>query len=210
MSSPVSLTSLFQSIGLLGGFALPLFILLIFLLLTLPAVFRPSDRAESIYRSAYAVLTQMLGVLLMTAGGLPALYAVFASAPLHATTYAGLLIVFLLGGILFLWGDNQLRLIDPASKAIPTALFFTAWKFVGLLIVVATLLSLILRLLSPEPRAEDFWIVHMIMLLYGLIISWFTLYKPLDDAPAPPVAIIPKKPISTAKPTAKPSMKKKK
>lgn len=227
MINPMSLTALFQSVGLSYGPTLPVIILMLFIFLALPAVFRPSVRADSIAFAAYCYLAQMLGILLMTAGGLPALYAVFAAQPLAEITYLGLLLVFAAGGALFLWHDARLRMIDPASRAIPAALFFITWKFMGLLVIVFAGLSFMLRLMLAAERTEGWWVMHLIMILYGLIISWFTLSRPeespaftsLPTRPVAPVIQMPKaplvprpaatvkKPVAKVKPTAKPKPK---
>lgn len=185
MTYPMPLTSIFQSVGLSYGPMLPLAVLTLFTLLALPAVFRPSARAEAIGYAAYCYLAQMLGILLMTAGALPSLYAVFAQQPLAEVTYLGLLLVFGAGGALFLWHDARLRAVDPASKAIPAALFLMTWKFIGLLVTVFTGLSLVLRIMLAAERTPDWWVLHLIMLFYGLVISWFTLDRnPRSYAPA--------------------------
>lgn|GEM_PF-1087003 len=182
---PVSLTTMFQSVGLFYGFSLPVIVLVLFLLITLPVVFRPSMRAEAICYAAFCCMAEMLGILLMTAGGLPALYAVFSGQPLSEVTYLGLLIVFGIGGLLYLWHDSKLRAVDPASKAIPVAIFFITWKFIGLLVTVFAGLSFVLRLMLVEEQGVDWWVTHLIMLLYGLIISWFTLHRtPMFPVPA--------------------------
>lgn len=216
MTYPMSLTSIFQSVGLSYGPLLPLVILALFTLLALPAIFRPSVRAEAIGYAAYCYLAQMLGILLMTAGALPALYAVFAQQPLAEVTYLGLLIVFAAGGGLFLWHDARLRSVDPASRAIPAALFLMTWKFVGLLTTVFAGLSFVLRLMLAAERTPDWWVMHLVMLLYGLVISWFTLDRnPRAYAPAftstatrPAVAKPAPKPVTAVKPVPAPAAKK--
>lgn len=184
-STPISLTSMFEAIGLSYGLSLPLIVLILFSFLALPAVFRPSARAESIGFAAYCYLAQMFGVLLMTAGALPALYAVFANQPLPEATYIALLLVFGMGGLIFLWNDAQLRHVDAVSKAIPGTLFYITWKFIGLLVTVFAILSLGMRVMAAPVEGDVFWWVpHLIMLLYGLVIGWFTLRRPADSVPA--------------------------
>lgn len=185
--NPVSLTSLFEAIGLPYGITLPLFVLGMFTLLILPVIFRPGARAESVAYASYCYLCQMLGILLMTSGALPALYAVFAQRPLAEPTYLGLLIVFLVGGALLLWHDSKLRKIDDASKAIPAALFFMTWKFIGMLVILFSGISLALRLLDPMSQDGDWWVIHLIMILYGLVISWFTLRPTMPGFSSTPV-----------------------
>jgi len=143
----------------------------------------------------------MLAILLMTSGALPALYAVCAQRPLAEMTYVGLLIVFLIGGGLLLWHDARLRTIDSASKAIPGALFFVTWKFIGLLVILFSGISFVLRLIDAAEKIGDWWVIHLIMLLYGLIISWFTLHQPAATETTIMPAVSPK-PVAPAIPSA--------
>ena len=203
MMQPMSLTTMFQSVGLFYGFSLPIIVLLLFTILALPMFLRQNTNAEAMCCAIECYLAEMLGILFMTAGGLPALYAVFAGEPLTEITYVGLLLVFAVGGLLFLWHDARLRSIDPAAKAFPAALFHSTWKFLGLIIVTFTSLSLILRLMLIEEQAGPWWITHMIMLLYGLLISWFTLKSPAPrgstpQKPAPRPITIPVRPVIAA------------
>jgi hypothetical protein len=174
---PMSMTALFESVGLFYGVFLPLGVFALFTIFTLPAAFRQTASADAVCFAAYCYLGQMLGVLLMTAGGLPALYAVFAMQPLSEMTYLGLLLVFAIGGLLFLWNDNHLRTIDPAARTVPGSVFFATWKFIGLLVTVFASLSFVLKLMLVVQLDPRWWVPHMIMLLYGLILSWFTLHR---------------------------------
>lgn len=192
--SPVSITMMFEQIGLSYGLMLPVIILVLFTLVCLPAVFRPSSRAEAIGKAAYCYLAQMLGVLLMTAGGLPALYAVCTGNPLTEITYVGLLMIFAIGGLIFLWHDAVLHTIDAPSRAIPGTIFFITWKFIGLLVTAFAALSFVLKLILADTREPNWWTVQLIMLAYGLTVSWFVLYPPSKAAaPAPKASPTPKK-----------------
>lgn len=205
----ISLESMLSSVGLTYGLTMPVIVLLIFVLLTLPAVFRPSVRAEAICFAAYCCLAQMLGILLMSAGGLPALFAVFSQEPLSEIGYVGLLFLFAIGGAIFLWHDSRLQTVDAASAAIPAFIFFFTWKFIGLLITVFTGLSFMLQIIHASPRADHWWVTHLIMLLYGLVITWFSLRRPSLPlltgeplSPAPTVQKRPKSGLVKAKPKA--------
>lgn len=181
----MSLTALFQSVGITYGPMLPVLVILLFALLALPALLKPGARAEAVGAAAYSYMAQMLGVLLMTAGALPALYAVFAAQPLSESTYLGLILVFAAGGGLFLWHDMRLRAIDAVSRSVPGTIFFITWKFIALLTTVLAGISFILTIIQDAPRAEYWWVGHLVMLLYGLTLCWFTLSRaatPADQA----------------------------
>lgn len=186
---PMSPTMMFQSVGLLGGLFLPLIVLLLFAILVLPGVLHGSGKPHAIGKAAYNYLAASLGIVLMSAGGLPAVYAVFARQPLSTGSYTGLLLVFAVGGLTFLWHDARLEKSDSASKALPASLFFFTWKFIGLLVSLFAGLSFVLRIIArTDTGASDWWVIHLIMLLYGLLLSWFTIneekqaIKPLAHA----------------------------
>ena len=88
--SPISTTALFQSVGIFSGFLLPIAVLLLFVVLVLPGLARAGTKPESLALAAYGYLAQSLGVILMTAGGLPAVYAVISHQVLASKLRANL------------------------------------------------------------------------------------------------------------------------
>lgn len=198
--NPITVTSMFQSIGIVSGFLMPVAVLLLFVILVLPGLARVGTKPETLALAAYGYLAQSLGVILMTAGGLPAVYAVVAHQILPSNTYLGLLILFIIGGVTYLWHDSLLQNVDSDSKAIPAALFFYSWKFIGLLIALFASLSFVLAfLVGGEGQPYGWWNVHLVMLLYGLLLCWFTIQphrEPVVNRPAP--AFRPKTVIASA------------
>lgn len=208
--SPISTTAMFQSVGIFSGFLLPIGVLLLFVVLVLPGLSREGMKPELLVRATYGYLAEALGIILMTAGGLPAMYAVLANQSLTTNTYLGLLLLFIIGGITFLWHDAKLAKMDAFSKAIPEALFFYSWKFIGLIIVLFTGLSFVLELLvNTGSQIEGWWNVYVVMCVYGLILCWFTM-----NAKKAPVAkpvrptFAPRKTAVIAAKTKKPAAKK--
>ncbi len=187
--SPITVTAMFQSVGIFSGFLMPVAILLLFVILVLPGLARVGTKPETLALAAYGYLAQSLGIILMTAGGLPAVYAVVAHQILPSNTYLGLLILFIIGGVTYLWHDSMLQKVDTVSKAIPAALFFYSWKFIGLLIALFASLSFMLEfLVGAEGQPYGWWNVHLVMLLYGLLLCWFTIKPhaaPAVQRPAP-------------------------
>lgn len=174
MNTPVSLSAMLQEVGLSYGWNLPVFLLLGLALLSLSVSHDGGKPSERI-RALYCHVMQFISVLLITAGALPALYAVCSMQPLSQITYVGLMLVFAIGGLLFLWHDARLLEIDKTARETSDALFFAAWKLMGVLVVVFTGLSLILRTMVDIELAQQWWIMHLTMLLYGLLLCWFTL-----------------------------------
>ncbi|MBI5155782.1 hypothetical protein HZA45_00755 [Candidatus Peregrinibacteria bacterium] len=115
----------------------------------------------------------------MSIGGIPTLYSVLASQPLSSPTYTSLLFLFAVGGITFLWHDDHLSRMDAASRAIPRMVFGCAWKFLGFVIVLLSLLSFMLRLtLQGNALPDGWWVMHLALLLYGVILSFTEMGVP--------------------------------
>lgn len=195
----MTLTEMFQAVGLSYGWSMPVLLLIGLAVLSLATAKDGGTSAERV-RAVYCHLMEFIGVLLMTAGALPALYAVFSMQPLSQMTYIGLLLVFAAGGLLFLWNDARLNEIDAAARATADALFLHVWKLMGILVVIFTALSLLLRMLLEADRAEGWWVLHLTMLLYGFILCWFTLHRhaPVRKAPPARAPLFGKKPSKPA------------
>lgn len=204
MMNSMSLLGLLQSQVLFYGVLLPVASLVLFFLLCVPAFLRSPARPMDIALAAFHCLAQSVGIVFMIAGSLPALQVVISNQALNATSYMGLLVVFAVGGILFLWNDVQLKHMSVASKEIPETLYFYAWKFIGLVIVLFSGISIALTLLfSPAAFQNGSWMTHVILFFYGLLISFFTLTRPHITAPTPARIV----PSASAKKKAAPKKK---
>jgi len=182
----MSLASLLQMNVVAYAIVLPLITLALLFLLCVPAFMRSSARPMDIARAAFHCLAQSVGIVFMIAGSLPALQVVISNQALNATMYMGLLTVFAVGGLLFLWNEVQLKEMGVAAKEIPETLYFYTWKFIGLIVVLVSGISLMLNLLfSPQDFLSGGWMSHVIMFFYGMLISFFTLTRPHITAAAP-------------------------
>ena len=129
----------FSMVGIVYGLILPLVILHLIAVLFIPVMVSGTGaKVVGSGRAIYCYLLQALGVLLMTLGGLPAVYGVLAREPYDSSTYLALLIVFSAGGLTFLWHDHLVRTVDSASRSVPHAIYFFTFKVIGYLL---TLLS---------------------------------------------------------------------
>ena len=169
---PVTVSTLFESVGINYAFVVPLAILLLLAVLVVPALMRASGRTEAIGEAAYCYLAMTLGILFMASGGLPAFYAVLSQQLLPVDTYMGLLFLFAVGGCTFLWHDARVLTLDPGSRLVAGTLYLFTWKFVGLLVSLFAGLTLCLQLLTGAPA--DRALMHLTMFLFGLLVSWFT------------------------------------
>lgn len=206
--TPITVTAMFQSVGIFSGFFLPIIVLFLFAVLVIPGLSRVGTKPELLAMAAYGYLAQSLGIILMTAGGLPAVYAVVSHQILASNTYLGLLLLFIIGGVTYLWHDSMLQKVDSLSKAIPAALFFYSWKFIGLLVALFASLSFTLELLvGAGGQSYGWWNVHLVMLLYGLLLCWFTVKPHVPAAVSRPAPVMKPRTIIASK-AKKPAAKK--
>ncbi len=182
--SVTPLSALFNSVGLFYVLFLPIMAIQLFALLAIPVMLRPGMRTLDVGRALFSYASQTVGILLMSLGGLPTLYSVLANEPLNTGTYTALLLIFAVGGLTYLWHDSALRHIDAAAKAVPRMIFACAWKFLGLLVVLFTFLSLALRLSTGGPIPDQsWWIMHLALIFYGILLT----YANIAPAPSSPV-----------------------
>lgn len=170
-ASPLGVLS--SSVGLFYVLFVPIMVIQLFALLAIPCLLKSGARPADIGKAMLSYAAQTVGILLMTVGGIPTLYTVLASQPLSSGTYSALLFIFATGGLTYLWHDAALLRMDTAAKAIPQMVFACAWKFIGLLIILFALLSLMLRLtLQSASLTPGWWIMHVTLLLYGMILTY--------------------------------------
>lgn len=184
MNAPVSLSVMFQEVGLSYGWSMPVLLLVGIGILTI-AVSHDGGKPSERLRALYCHLIEFIGVLLMTAGALPALYAVFSKQPLTQITYVGLMMVFAVGGLLFLWHDARRHEVPVAARETADAIFLNLWKLTGMLVIIFTVLSFLLKTMLIMDKTNGWWIIHLTMLLYGLVLCWFTIHRRKVAPPAP-------------------------
>ena len=184
---------------------MPVLLLQLFAMLLLPSLLKPGISAHQAGRAIFSYLMQMLGIILMTVSGLPALYSVLAGQGFSSLAYTGLLLVFATGGLVFLWMDGIIRMIDVHSKAIPETMFFFTWKATGLLSLLYGILTLVINITLQPLILPSWWIIPVITIGYGIILSWFTM----DIAPSSMTGFMTMPMARVAKKVGKPEVKKK-
>src|SRR3989344_1694294 len=161
--------------GIVYGLVLPLLVLHVIAMLFIPGLAASGVKVMELGKAIYCFLLQALGILLMTLGGVPAMYGVLAREPYESTTYLALLIVFSAGGLTFLWHDHLARTVDAPSRAVPHAIYFFTFKVLGYLLTLLAAVSLLLTmLLGTADMTGKWWIMPVILLGYGLLLSWCT------------------------------------
>ena len=169
----LSVSSLF-TFGLL-----PIGILLAFAIALIPCLLTPGAKIGASMNALYCYVLQAVGVAMMTAGALPAVYGVLEKFSdgmerFTAEAYLALLILFSCGGITFLWHEQIAERIDDASRRVPALLFWYTFKSLGCLLILIGVLSLLFTMLLTHPLVSTWWITPVVMLLYGLLLSWCT------------------------------------
>lgn len=158
--------------GLLSVLLGILFLLLIFSLILATSLAREATKPQAVGEAIYCYLVQSVGIVLMSIGAVPTLYSVLSRAPLQSLTYAALLFVFAIGGLVFLWHDYLASRLPVPARAVPEAIYLNVWKFLGFTLLVISLLSVILNILlrSAPPFASI--TLHGILAFYGLVLWW--------------------------------------
>lgn len=217
---PSSLDGVFQNINLPYGVMLPVSICALLAIVSLAGIMRGSNAWDVAY-ATYCYFAQAVGIILIATGSVPVLLAVLSSQLLENDVYVGLLFVFALGGLLFLWHDAKLRHIDASAKAVPGALFFFTWKLIGLMVTAYSLLTLVvMTVLYASTEGATFPVqnayVLTTMLAFGLGLGWFTQTNDrfrrhsVTTRMLAPMPGVPAMALKAKKPVAKAAKKKKK
>lgn len=151
-----------------------LFLLLIFCLVLATSLSREAARPQAVGEAVYCYLVQSVGIILMSISAVPTLYSVLSRSPLHSLTYAALLFVFSIGGLIFLWHDYLVSRLPAPSRSVPEAIYLSMWKFIGFTLLVFALLSIILNILLQSPVHMSSIVLHSLLALYGLVLWWTT------------------------------------
>ncbi len=199
--------------GLVYAVLLPLVLLPLFALLCIPSLLTAGARPAAVGKAVYCYVLMAVGIVLMSVSGIPALYAVMeklVTGQDRFTTevYVSLLLLFAGGGLTFLWHETMGATVDEASRRVSGTIFWYLWKMVGYVLMLLALLSFFLTmLLARESFAGTWWIMPLLLFLYGTLLSWVTRSStpvPQDFRTAPMAAAsATAKPVTMAKPSAK-------
>lgn len=175
--------TVFGAAGLFYAIIIPLVFVQVMALVFIPSMMSNGAKALHVGKAIFCYALQGLGIVLMSISGLPAVYSVLVGAPLMGNLYLGLLVIFSIGGFLFLRYEHRASMIDDASRLVPYALYFYTVKFVGAVLIIGSLLSLTFSMLTlGELLTADFWIVPVLFLLYGILLSACTKWPRLHPA----------------------------
>lgn len=184
MMSPLPFSLLLTNAGVFYSATLPITFLCLFSLLLIPSFLKGEGTPKDIASAVYSYLLQGFGIFLMTLGGLPTISAVLGRLSLPPSTYLALLLLFIGGGLIYLWHDHSVSQIDERACRIPFTIYFHTFKLLGFLITSLSLLSILLiPLLKNTEVSGNWWVLPLTLLLYGLLLSWAT--RVVEPSPPP-------------------------
>ena len=158
----------------LYGIIVPLLLVVLLALVFIPSIIAAPGKARSIGEAVHCYFMQAFGVLLMTVGSLPTVYSVLAGVSYSSGTYFGLLLVFAGGGGIFLWQDLRATSLDAASRAVPSAIFLAAFRIIGQVTLTLAGLSFLLSVTIGTTDMAGWWVMPILMGIYGGLIAWCT------------------------------------
>jgi hypothetical protein len=168
------------SVSSLFTFAfLPLLVLLVLAVAMIPTLLAPGAKIGAAAKALYCYVIQCIGVAMMSAGALPAVYGVIEKFSLgierfSAEVYLALLILFSCGGITYLWHERLADKIDDTSRRVPALLFWYTFKVIGYVLMLGSLLSILSTMLLIRPLDGGWWILSVVLFFYGALLSWCT------------------------------------
>src|SRR5690606_17325184 len=120
--------SFMQSVfGLVAGVVVAEILALLLLARTIADTKNPDEAGKAVF--GYTMLT--VGVALMSISSVPTLIAVFGDAGFTVEVYFGLVLIFAVGGLLYLWHDYRLRELSTDAVRIPRLVYHFAMKAAG-------------------------------------------------------------------------------
>lgn len=163
---------LFGSLTLIPLLACSLLLLVSFLFIA--AMQQKDAKPADVGTGVFLVLMQTVGTVLMSIAGLPAVYSVLMRQGLSMGTYMSLLLMFAVGGVLYLLSEEKLRQAGASAK-IPLGIIHVLWKITGLIAFLAGFLSLASQVLIAGPETALWSLpMHGTVLLFGFLLLWCT------------------------------------
>ncbi len=173
MSLP--LPSIGGILGLVDGLAIAFGVTGLLALLLLPSLMIPGAKPAETTKALYRYMLQGIGAVFMTLSGLPALFGVITNRALPANGYLALLLIFIFGGLIYLWNESHMEKLDEASRLVPSLIFRYAFKFISFFSLLAAVTSIVSTMLfSSWPYPDYWWGSPVVFLCYGLFLGWCT------------------------------------
>ena len=101
-----------------------------------------------------------------------------------SSTYFALVLIFAVGGLLYLWNDHRLHEIPESAKKVPRVIFFYSIKAIGQLSIVLSALYLCTSIVLQNAITREFWSIPITLLLYGSVLCILTKQEAPKKKPA--------------------------
>ena len=134
-------------------------------------------------KAIFSYFMMTIGVLIMSLSAIPTAISVLSSTSFNPEVYLSLLIVFAMGGLMFLWNDYRLREIDEKFRQIPSILYFFTIKAIGQLSFILAILYMTMTIALGDVGTPGWWSIPLTIALYGIVMSVLTSTSYLFPAP---------------------------
>lgn len=164
---------------LVYGMVIPMLVLQFIAVLLVPSLIADSSDIRASGKAIYCYLAQSIGGILMSIGGILTLHFVLSSIYVAGVASTALLLLFGAGGLIFLLHDSIAQSIDEKTRMVPFVITMYTWKFIGLMSILASALSFVLKILvSTQALENSWWILHLILIGYGILLLVITKDPP--------------------------------
>ncbi len=181
----LSIPSIGGLMGLVDGLAIAIGATGLLALLLLPSLMIAGAKPTETTKALYRYMLQGIGAILMTLSGLPALYGVITNRALPHNGYLALLVIFIFGGLIYLWNESHVEKVDDTSRLVPSLVFRYAFKFIAFFSMIAAVASVLSTVLfSSWPYPDFWWSSPVVFFGYGFFLSWCT-HLPKRKSPKP-------------------------
>jgi len=157
--------------GMILGVIVLQLVIFLFLARLLEESKNPFEEGGAIF--SYIMLT--VGAILMSISAIPATISILGGVtPFSAEIYFGLVLIFAVGGLLYLWNDHRLRETSDKAKRVPRVIFFYTVKGMGQLSLVLAGLYLVLSIVLQQGETGEIWGVPLTLAIYGGVLCILT------------------------------------
>jgi hypothetical protein len=146
--------------------------LLAFLLLA--KMLSEAQNPRELGRAIFGYVMLGIGALLMSLSALTALMGILGETTFDTAVYVSLVLIFAVGGLLYLWHDYRLRETPQECKRVPGIIYFFAMKAIGQLALVLSVLYLSLSITLSDNQADRWWSMPLSIFLFGFFLTWLT------------------------------------
>jgi len=177
------LLEIFTFVQAIFSVILGVIVVQLFAYLMLARSIERSNSPLGLARAIFSYFMLAIGALLMSLSAIPTLIAALGQGGFSTPVYVSLVLIFITGGILFLWHDYQVRLLKEEVRHIPSIIYHYTIKTVGQLSLVLSVMYFTLTISLQSTDTPGWWSMPSAIFLYGLFLCWITGEKPTKKKP---------------------------